>query len=172
MKKILAMASMLVVVFALAACGPAGTLTVDSDSDGIHAVATGTAQGSANASITIPEGYGLCINHIVEKGSFHVKAVKSGTDTLIFDSDITDNVANFVDVVPGDYDLVISADNATGTIDVIPYDKVAQAKADGTLDAALQLATGLSADDVGLTDIQVQADERAKALEELEKAQK
>lgn len=147
MRKITMLAMALVMALALAACA-GGTLGVESDDDGVHAVATGSAEGSATGDITIEEGYGLCINHIVEKGSFHVKA-SSATGEVVFDGDLTDNIADFVDVEPGEYSLVISAKNATGTIDVIAYDKEAQAMADATLDDALE-QVGTSAEEIGL----------------------
>lgn len=149
MKKILTLAAMLVLALALTACA-GGTLGVDSDGSGVHAKATGSAEGSATGNITITEGYGLCINHIVEKGTFHVKA--TGPDgAVVFDKDIKDNIADLVDVQPGEYKLVISAKNATGTVDVIPYDKEAQAAADATLDEALEQATGKSPEELGLS---------------------
>lgn len=149
MKKLLVLLAMSMLALALAACA-GGKLGVESDGSGVHAKATGAAEGSATGSIMITEGYGLCINHIVEKGSFHVKA--TGPDgTVVFDKDIKDNIADLVDVQPGEYKLVISAKNATGTIDAIPYDKEAQATADGTLDEALEQATGKNAEELGLT---------------------
>lgn len=147
MKKIAVLAIALAMALALAACA-GGTLGVESDDDGVHAAATGSAEGSGTGNITIEEGYGLCINHIVEKGSFHVAASTSAGE-VVFDEDITDNIANFVDVEPGEYNLVISAKNATGTIDVIAYDKEAQAQADATLDNALEQA-GVNAEEAGL----------------------
>ena len=151
MKKLLVIAAAFAFVLSLVACGPAGTLGVDSDDTGVHAVAEGSAEGSATGNITIEEGYGLCINHIVNKGTFHVTATNSGTKEVVFDDDITDNMANLVDVVPGDYDIVISAENATGTIDIIPYDKEAQAQADASLDDALVTATGKDATELGIS---------------------
>jgi len=137
MKKIAAIAAVFVLALALVACAPS-TLGVESDDTGIHAVAENGAEGSANGNITIGEGYGLCINHIVEKGSFHVKATdKNGT--VVFDEDITDNVANFVEV-QGEFDVIITAQGATGTIDIIAYDIKAQAEADASLDDALEAA--------------------------------
>ena len=150
MKKLLAIAATLALALSLVACGPAGSFDVESDGSSVHAVAEGSAEGSVTDSITIEEGYGLCINHIVDKGTFHVTATNSSTKEVVFDEDITDNVANLVDVVPGDYDIVISADNAAGTIDIIPYDKEAQAQADASLNDALVTATGKDASELGV----------------------
>ena len=147
-KKLVIFLAAAVMAFALAACG--GSLGVESDDSGVHAKATGSAEGEANGSLTISEGYGLCINHVVEKGTFHVKATaKDGT--VVFDDDISDNIANLVDADPGEYELWISAKGATGTVDVIPYDKAAQAQADATLDDAMEQATGKDAEELGLT---------------------
>lgn len=148
MKKLLTLVISMAMALALAAC-TGGTLGVTTEDDGVHAVATGSAEGSGNGNITIEEGYGLCINHIVEKGSFHVIAT-SATGEVVFDKDITDNIADFVEVNPGEYELVISAKNATGTIDAIAYDKEAQAQADATLDDALEQATGKNAEELGM----------------------
>lgn len=136
-----------VAVLVLVACG-GGTLGVESNDTGVHAVAEGSAEGSGSGDITIKEGYGLCINHIVNSGSFHVKATASD-GKVVFDEDITNNIADFVDVEPGEYKLWISADNASGTVDVIPYDKEAQADADAKLDDALS-QMGESAEELGL----------------------
>ena len=148
MKKVLVLAVMLAAALVLCACA-GGSLGVSSDDDGVHAVAKNSAEGSATGNIAIEEGYGLCVNHIVESGSFHVKAT-TAEGAVVFDEDITDNIADFVDVEPGEYNLVISAKNATGTIDVIAYDKEAQAQADATLDDALEQATGKNAEELGL----------------------
>ena len=137
MKKIIAIATVLVLAFALVACAPS-TFGVESDDTGIHAVAENGADGSANGNITIGKGSGLCINHIVEKGAFHVKATDS-KGAVVFDEDITDNVANFVEV-QGDFEVVITAKGATGTIDIIAYDIEAQAAADASLGDALESA--------------------------------
>lgn len=146
MKRIAAISVVLVMAFALAACAPS-TLAIDTDESGVHAVAKNGAEGSGTGNITIPEGHGLCINHIVNKGSFHVTAVDSKGD-VVFDEDLTDNIA---DMVPaqGEIDLVISAKGADGTVDVIAYDEEAQAQADATLDEALE-QSGLSKESAGL----------------------
>lgn len=149
MKKVLTIAAVLVLALSLAACAK-GSLSVESDNEGVHAVATGAAEGSGTSHISIPEGYGLCINHIVNKGSFHVKATDSKTGTVAFDEDITDNILNLVDV-QGDFDVVITAKDADGTVDIIAYDKEAQAVADATLDDALKDATGEDAEELGLS---------------------
>ena len=148
MKKILVILGAAMLALALAAC-TSGTLGVESDDSGVHAQATGSADRSTTGDITISEGYGLCINHIVEKGTFHVTAT-AADGKVVFDEDINDNIANLVDVEPGDYSLVISAEDAAGTIDVIPYDKEAQAMADESLDEALEQATGKTAEELGM----------------------
>ena len=138
MKKIAVLAIALAMAFALAACAE-GSLSVTSENNEVDAVAKGSAEGSATGNITIEEGYGLCINHTVEKGTFHVKVATTAGE-VVFDEDITDNIANLVDVEPGEYDLVISANNAAGTINIIPYDKETQAQADAQLGEALEEA--------------------------------
>lgn len=134
-KKILAMAAALIVAVALASCTPGGELAVDSDDHAVHAKATNSVSGTAISGITIEEGYGLCINHVVEKGSFHVKATDE-SGKVVFDADITNNIADFIDA-QGYIDLAIEAKQAVGTLDIIPYDIAAQAQADATLDEAL-----------------------------------
>lgn len=145
MKRIAKIVVSAVTVLVLAACG-GGTLGVESDDSGVHAVAEGSAEGSGNGGITIEEGYGLCINHIVNGGSFHVKATSSDGE-VVFDEDITNNIADMVDVEPGEYELWITANNASGTVDVIPYDKEAQAEADASLGDALD-QVGVDADEL------------------------
>lgn len=125
--KIVAVAAVLAIAFAMAACAKS-ELVVDSDEKGVHAVAENRASGSGSGHITIEPGYGLCINHIVEKGSFHVEAVDE-QGTVVFDEDLTDNIADFVPAT-GKIDLAVSANNATGTVDIIAYDVEAQAQAD------------------------------------------
>ena len=135
MKKIIAITAALVLALALAACAPS-SLSVESDDTGVHAVATNGADGEANGNITIGEGYGLCVNHIVNKGSFHVKATdKSGA--VVFDKDITDNIADLVPVT-GEFDIWVTANGADGTVDIIAYDVEAQAQADATLPDAIK----------------------------------
>lgn len=146
MKKIVALVATLAMAFMLVACGKS-SLAVTSDDDGIHAVATNKAEGSATGNITIADGYGMCINHIVEKGSFHVKATDEAGN-VVFDDDITDNILNLVPVT-GEIDVVITANKATGTIDIIAYDVEAQAMADATLPDALEEA-GVDPESVGM----------------------
>jgi hypothetical protein len=51
-----------------------------------------------------------------------------------------------------DFSIVtVSADKADGTVDVITYDKEAQAQADATLDDAVKSATGKTAEELGLS---------------------
>lgn len=145
-KRIIALAMALVMAVTLAACASA-SLKVDSDDSGIHAVATGGASGSANGSITIEEHYGLCVNHIVSKGSFHIKATNE-SGAVVFEKDITDNVADLVPV-QGEIEVEIEAKDAEGTIDVIAYDISAQAEADSKLDDALE-QEGVNREEVGL----------------------
>ena len=140
--RIAAVAAALVIMLAMAACAQA-VLLVDSDSDGVHVVAENEASGTATDNIVIEPGHGLCINHTVDKGSFHVKAV-DGQGAVVFDGDLTNNIADFVPAT-GEIDLVITAYDATGTIDIIAYDVEAQAQADATLDEALSQA-GVSAE--------------------------
>ncbi len=146
MKKIIAMMAVFSMAFALVACGKS-ELSVVSEDDGIHAVATGKAEGSANGNITIGEGYGMCVNHIVDKGSFHVTATDE-QGNVVFDKDITDNIADMVPVT-GEIDVMITANKAIGTIDIIAYDVEAQAMADATLPDALAEA-GVETEEVGL----------------------
>ena len=127
MKRIIALAAVLFTAVMLVACAKS-ELGVSTDDAGIHAVATGKAEGSGTGSITIGEGYGMCINHVVEDGSFHVKATDE-KGTVVFDKDITDNIMDLVPVT-GEVDVVITANKATGTIDIIAYDVEAQAMAD------------------------------------------
>ena len=146
-KKLLAVILSAAMAVSLAACGGASKLGVTSDDTGIHAVATNGAEGSGTGQIAIEEGYGLCVNHVVEQGSFHVKATDN-TGAVILDKDLTDNIA---DLVPanGEIDVVISAQSASGTVDVIPYDVEAQAQADASLDDALA-QDGLTREDIGV----------------------
>lgn len=138
MKKILSLIAVFVLALGLCSCA-AAKFGVESDGTSIHAKAENKAEGSGTGQITIEEeGYGLCINHIVEKGSFHVKITAAATSEVVFDDDITDNILNLVDVGPGDYDVIITAKNAVGTIDIILYDKEAQAMADGTMPEQLK----------------------------------
>ena len=147
MKKIVAIAALLAMALALAACA-AGSLNIDNGSDGVHVVAKNGANGTVSGDITIPEKSGMCINHIIEKGSFHIKATNSA-GTVVFDDDITDNIANLVSA-QGKLEVQIDAKNATGTVDIIPYDVEAQAQADASLDEALAQA-GTSREAVGLS---------------------
>ena len=135
MKKLIAIIAALAMALALAACAPA-EFSVTNDDNGVHAVAKNGVDGSSAGQITIEPGFGLCINHIVNKGSFHVKA----TDELgkvVFDEDVSDNIANFV-AASGDFDIVVTAKGADGTVDIIAYDIEAQAAADGELQEALE----------------------------------
>lgn len=121
------LATALAAAFVLAACATA-ELSVLSDNEGVHAVASNGAEGAGTGNITVEKGYGLCINHVVERGSFHVKAVDE-QGTVVFDEDLTDNVADLVEV-DGEFNVEISAQNAVGTVDIIPYDIEAQAQAE------------------------------------------
>lgn len=126
---------MLVMAFALAACAPA-ELSVTNDNEGVHAVAKNGVDGASAGQITVEPGYGLCINHIVNRGTFHVKATNQ-QGKVVFDEDITDNIANLVEV-NGDFDIEISAKGADGTVDIIAYDIAAQAQADAALPESLK----------------------------------
>jgi len=146
MKKIVALVATLAMAFMLVACGKS-SLSVTSEDDGIHAVAKNRAEGAATGNITIEDGYGMCINHIVESGSFHVKAIDQ-EGNVVFDDDITDNIMNLVPVT-GEIEVGITANKATGTIDIIAYDVEAQAMADATLPDALE-SVGLDPEAVGV----------------------
>ncbi|MBR3313770.1 MAG: hypothetical protein IKG18_06500 [Atopobiaceae bacterium] len=147
MKKAIAFVAALATSLSLAACGGTPTLSVTTDETGIHAVADKGAEGTGSGEITIDEGYGLCVNHIVEQGSFHVKATDE-KGSVVLDKDLTDNIA---DLVPanGQIAVTISAQDAVGTVDVIAYDEEAQAQAEGTLDDALA-EVNMTREDVGL----------------------
>ena len=139
MKKLIAIAAALAMAFALAGCATAN-FGVDSDGTSIHGVAEGGASGTTYTNITIEPGYGLCVNHVVNKGSFHV-TVTNKSGTVVFDKEITDNIADF-EPVDGDFDVSIEAKEATGTIDIIAYDIEAQAQADATMPDVVKDATG------------------------------
>ena len=142
MKKIVIIAS-LVSVLALGLCSCAkAEFGVESDGTSVHAEAIGGADGSATGSIKVDEGYGICINHIVEKGSFHVKVTDEGGN-IVFDNDIDDNIANFIDVEPDEYDVVATAKNAVGTLDIIACDKRIQADADAALPDNIREMAGM-----------------------------
>ena len=143
MRRLFALVASLVVVMALTGCGMS-SFGLTTDDAGVHAVAKGGADGASAGKITIGEGEGLCINHVINKGSFHVVATDS-MGRVVFDEIVKDSVADMVDV-QGVFDIEISSDKADGTVDVIAYDKEAQAQADATLDEALKDATGKSAD--------------------------
>lgn len=150
MKKIVALVAVLATSIVLMACGKtSGTAEfgTNSDESGIHSVATNGASGTTMNQIEIGEGFGLCVNHIVEKGSFHVKATDAAGN-VILDKTIVDNVADLVPAA-GRIDVEISAQNATGAVDVIPYDRQAQAQANAALDEALA-KEGVTRESVGL----------------------
>ena len=140
-------AMVMVMALALAACSRS-QLSVETDDAGIHAVAEGTSEGSGTGSITIAPEEGICINHIVDKGSFHVTITNVATDEVVFDGDVEDNIANFIDA-NGEFDVVITANDAQGKVDIIAYDKAAQAAADASLDDALGQG-GVDREDTGL----------------------
>ena len=140
MKKLIAIVAVLAMAFALAACAKA-EFSVVTDDKGVHAVAKNGADGASAGEITVEPGHGLCINHIVNKGSFHVKATdKQGT--VVFDGDIENNIADMIPVT-GTFDIEISAKKADGTIDIIAYDVEAQAMADATMPEDLKEATSV-----------------------------
>lgn len=130
MKKLAVIAAAAVLALALSAC-VSGTLTVNADDEGVHAVAKNGASGLSTAEISVKDGYGLCINRAVQKGSFHVKATDA-QGKVVFDSDVNGGVS---DLVPesGDFNLEISVKDATGTVDVIAYDIAAQAESEAKL---------------------------------------
>ena len=135
MRKTFAILAALLAALAFAGCAPA-TFGVETDDAGVHAVAKNGAEGSGTGAISIGEGYGLCVNHIVNRGSFHVTATDTESGEVVFDEDLTDNILDMADV-QGDFDVVVTAKGADGTVDVIAYDKEAQAQADATLGDAL-----------------------------------
>ena len=135
MKKLTVIIAVLAMAFALAACAQA-EFSVTNDDDGVHAVAKNGVDGSSAGQITVEKGFGLCINHIVNKGSFHVKA-SDEQGTVVFDDDVSDNIANLVEA-SGDFDIEITAKGADGTVDIIAYDIEAQAAADGQLKESLE----------------------------------
>ena len=137
MKRIIAIMAVVVLACVLAGCEKA-TLNIDSDDTGVHVVAKNGFDGSGTGTITIPPDYGLCVNHIVEKGSFHV-TVTDKQDTIVFDADIDNNIADLTPV-SGEFIVTITAKRATGTIDIIAYDIEAQAQADAALPEALAQA--------------------------------
>lgn len=147
MKRLVAFAAALATSFTLVACGGAPTLTVNENETGIHVEAAGGVVGTNTGEITIADGYGLCINHIVEQGSFHVKATDE-SGNVILDKDITDNIADYVSA-NGKVEVEITAQDATGTMDVIAYDEKALAQSEATLDDALA-QEGVTREDVGL----------------------
>lgn len=147
MKKLIASIAAFVAMLALAAC-TAATLEINYDDTGVHAVATGRASGSGTGTLSIGEDESIVINHTVDNGSFHVSIVGEDGEA-VFDEDITDNIFDQV-VASGDFTVTISADKATGTVDVIPGDPAALAAADETLDDALLQATGKTAEELGL----------------------
>ena len=133
MKKITVLTAVLSFVFALGLCAcSSSSLGVESDDTGVHAIAQGKAEGSASGNITIEEGYCLCINHLVEKGAFHIE-IKGSDGTVVFDKDVDNNVLDLVDVEPGEYEVWITAKGATGTVDIIPGDKGAQEAAEAAM---------------------------------------
>ena len=131
MKKIIPLIAAAMLAIRLCAC-TSSTLEVTANGDFIHAQVQNQAEGSGFGDIKLEEGYGVCINHIVEKGSFHVRIVSAGGD-VVFDDDINDNISEMIDAAPGDYEVIITADKATGTLDIIPYDKQAQVIADASM---------------------------------------
>ena len=143
----LAVAMTMALALMLVACGES-KLGVETDDTGIHAVAEGTAEGSGMGTISIAPEEGICINHQIEKGAFHVTIVNSETMDVVFDEDIEDNIANFIDA-NGQFDVTITAYDARGTVDVIPYDKAAQDAADAGLDDSLGQG-GVDREDTGL----------------------
>ena len=152
MKRILALISSaalaLALVLPLAACASVSSLSGVYDDTGVHVIAKGAASGTQEGAVSSDETQGIVINHIVEKGSFQV-TLTDADGKVCFEKDIADNIADFVDV-QGEFTVSIVAKNATGTVDVIAYDKEAQAQAEATLDDALLEATGKGAQEWGL----------------------
>lgn len=124
------LAVLAVAVVTLAACKPA-SFNGSTDDVGVHVVAEDGASDTYTGEITIGEGYGIVVNHVVDKGSFHVTIVDDSGAT-VFDGDIIDNICDNIDV-QGHFTATITANKATGWVDVQAYDKEAQAMADATM---------------------------------------
>lgn len=143
MKRIVSFMTALAMMLVLASCA-SSSFKVETDGDGVHAVATGGADGTGDGTITIDEGFGLCVNHAVNKGSFHITATDA-SGAVVIDKDLTDSIA---DMVPanGEIAVTITAAGADGTVDVIAYDVEAQAQGDAAYEEAKKEAenTGLA----------------------------
>ena len=135
-KKILAAASTAVIALALAAC-TSSSFVYTTDDDEMHIKAENATE-TRTATIEIEHDEGLCINHMIQKGSFSVK-VTDASGAVIFEKTITDNIADMIDV-SGNLTIEAKAQNATGTLDIIGYDREAQAQADATLGDAFEQA--------------------------------
>ena len=149
MKKMFVAMAVLALALALVACGPKPELSVNSDGTTIHAKATNGAEGTAMSDMKVTQGYGICINQLVDKGSFEV-VIKDSAGKQVYEGTLDARIAQLVDVEPGSYDFTITARSATGTLDIIPYDKTAQAQADIALADTVEKATGKTTEELGI----------------------
>ena len=148
MKKVLAVIAVVVLALALAACTK-NSFGVQSNGERADNTAEGIAEGTASTSITVKAGYGIVINPLLDRGSItvHIEDSKGAT---VFDEKVEGKIAVLVDVSAGEYDLKLTANKATGTMSILPYDKVAQAQAADTIDDALNTATGKNTEELGV----------------------
>ena len=167
MKKVLTVIAVVVFALALAACTK-NSFGVQSNGERADITAEGIAEGTASTSITVKAGYGIVINPLLDRGSItvHIEDSKGAT---VFDEKVEGKIAVLVDVSAGEYALKLTANKATGTMSILPYDKVAQAQAAGTIDDALNTATGKNTEELGVgmanpwTDAETAAEAAANA---------
>ena len=98
-----------------------GTLGVDADATGVHVKASGKASGSANAYLEIPSGKGIRIEPAITEGSILVK-IADGRNVIRFEGTMTGDTTVLVPDAWGECNMVVTARDAEGSIEIVPYD--------------------------------------------------
>ena len=98
-----------------------GKLGVVADANGVHINATGKASGTANAYLEVPSGKGIRIDPAISEGSILVK-IADGRNVIRFESSMTGDTTVLVPDAWGECNMVVTARDAEGTIEIVPYD--------------------------------------------------
>lgn len=128
---------------ALVACGSAGTLGIEplDEVSGIRVTAENVTADQASKSakaITVEDGDVIVVSPVLDKGTFHLTITPASGGDAIYDEDVDGRILFQFPAEPGEYDVNVSGNDASGSMTVFAQSADELAAQDKSLEEELE----------------------------------
>jgi hypothetical protein len=141
-KKFLLMAVAVAMVCVLGACN-SGSIKLEmlEEADGVKVTADHANKdnvATCESALTVADGDVIVISPCLDKGSFHLVITEHDAGTVLYDEDVDGRIMFPIEAAPGEYNVEVSGNKATGWMTVFAKSSEELEAEDAALDEVLE----------------------------------